>query len=84
MKMYLFSIIFIFVTFASNETKEEIIEEERDDEDLKGDSWMRKELKFVSDDPVLAKDANTKDDDWFDIYDPRNPLNKRRREKAKK
>jgi hypothetical protein len=21
------------------------------------------------------------DDDWFDIYDPRNPLNKRRREK---
>ena len=66
------------------ETKEEIVEEERDDEDLKGDSWMRKELKFVSDDPVLAKDANTKDDDWFDIYDPRNPLNKRRREKAKK
>ena len=45
---------------------------------------MRKELKFVSDDPVLAKDANTKDDDWFDIYDPRNPLNKRRRKKAKK
>ena len=21
------------------------------------------------------------DDDWFDIYDPRNPLNQRRREK---
>ena len=68
----------------SSETKEETVEEERDDEDLKGDSWMHKELKFVSDDPVLAKDANTKDDDWFDIYDPRNPLNKRRREKAKK
>ena len=41
---------------------------------------MHKTLKFESDDPVLAKDANTKDDDWFDIYDPRNPLNKRRRE----
>ena len=24
-----------------------------------------------------------KDDDWFDIYDPRNPLNKRRRENDK-
>lgn len=29
--------------------------------------------------PVLARDANLKDDDWFEIYDPRNPLNKRRR-----
>ena len=54
-----------------------------EDDDLKGDSWMHKTLKFESDDPVLAKDANTKDDDWFDIYDPRNPLNKRRREKKK-
>ena len=53
------------------------------DEEVVGDSWMFKELKFQSDDPVLAKDANTKDDDWFDIYDPRNPLNKRRREKKK-
>ena len=32
---------------------------------------MFKELKFEGDDPVFAKDANTKDDDWFDIYDPR-------------
>lgn len=36
-------------------------------------------LHFKEDTPVLAKDANTKDDDWFEIYDPRNPLNKRRR-----
>ena len=59
--------------------------EEKHDEDdeLIGDSWMHKKLKFESEDPVLAKDANTKDDDWFDIYDPRNPLNKRRREKKK-
>lgn len=40
---------------------------------------MSHELKFQDDVPVLAKDANTKDDDWFEIYDPRNPLNKRRR-----
>lgn len=60
------------------ETKE--IEEE-DDDDITGDSWMNNTLKFENNDPVLAKDASTKDDDWFDIYDPRNPLNKRRREK---
>lgn len=36
-------------------------------------------LKFEEQNPILAKDANTKDDDWFEIYDPRNPLNKRRR-----
>ena len=60
-------------------------EEEDEDEDLSGRNWMKKSLKFESDAPVLAKDASTKDDDWFDIYDPRNPVNKRRRlEDAKK
>lgn len=30
---------------------------------------------------VLAKDANLRnEEDWYDIYDPRNPINKRRRE----
>lgn len=52
-----------------------------DDEEIIGDDWMKNTLVFESDAPVLAKDASTKDDDWFDIYDPRNPLNKRRREK---
>ena len=37
-------------------------------------------LVFESDAPVLAKDANTKDHGWFDRYDPRKPINKRRRE----
>jgi len=54
-----------------------------DDDELVGDDWMKNTLRFESNDPVLAKDASTKDDDWFDIYDPRNPLNKRRREKDK-
>lgn len=40
---------------------------------------MSHELRFKDDAPTLAKDANTKDDDWFEIYDPRNRLNKRRR-----
>ena len=57
--------------------------EEDDDDEIVGDSWMKKSsgLVFENNDPVLAKDASTKDDDWFDIYDPRNPLNQRRREK---
>ncbi|XP_074603239.1 spliceosome-associated protein CWC27 homolog [Brevipalpus obovatus] len=30
---------------------------------------------------ILAKDANLKnEEDWYDIHDPRNPINKRRRE----
>jgi len=40
-------------------------------------------LKFESNTPALAKDASTKTDDWFEIYDPRNPINKRRREASK-
>lgn len=41
--------------------------------------WMAHPLHCEEKAPVLAKDASTKDDDWFEIYDPRNPLNKRRR-----
>lgn len=55
-------------------------EEEEEDDSDNDENWMNHTLKFQSDDPVLAKDASTKDDDWFDIYDPRNPINKRRRE----
>lgn len=36
-------------------------------------------LNFELGAPILAKDANTKDDDWYEVFDPRNPLNKRRR-----
>ncbi|KAI8441444.1 hypothetical protein MSG28_015044 [Choristoneura fumiferana] len=44
-----------------------------EDEDLNSDDWS-----------LLARDASTKGDDWFDIYDPRNPINKRKREKTEK
>lgn len=40
------------------------------------------ELHFENKGAVLAKDASTKGDDWFDIYDPRNPINKRKREQS--
>ncbi len=31
-----------------------------------------------------VKDANMQDEDTFEIHDPRNPVNKRRREESKK
>uniref|UniRef100_A0A1L8DTX9 Spliceosome-associated protein CWC27 homolog n=1 Tax=Nyssomyia neivai TaxID=330878 RepID=A0A1L8DTX9_9DIPT len=51
----------------------------KDDDDIQGDEWLSHELHFEEQLPVLAKDAATKQDDWYDVYDPRNPLNKRRR-----
>lgn len=48
-------------------------------------SRLSHELKFKENGPILAKDANKKDDDWYEVYDPRNPINKRRRgEESKK
>lgn len=62
--------------------KENIKDEDFDPTD---ESWMVHALHCEEKIPVLAKDASTKDDDWFEIYDPRNPLNKRRRgEKSSK
>ncbi|CAF4833658.1 unnamed protein product [Pieris macdunnoughi] len=58
-------------------------EESTNDEDVNTDEWMSHTLRFEEKGAVLAKDASTKSDDWFDIYDPRNPLNKRKREKSK-
>merc|ERR1719486_952846 len=49
--------------------------DEEEDEEIVGDDWMKNSLVFENDAPVLAKDASSKDDDWFDIYDPRNPIN---------
>ncbi|KAJ8927012.1 hypothetical protein NQ314_020575 [Rhamnusium bicolor] len=62
--------------------KEKSADEEGADDQEGSDneeSWLSHKLKFEDSSLVLAKDANTKDDDWFEIYDPRNPLNKRRR-----
>ncbi|KAL0859130.1 hypothetical protein ABMA27_010964 [Loxostege sticticalis] len=58
--------------------------EKEDDEDINTDDWLGHTLKFEEKGAVLAKDASTKGDDWFDIYDPRNPINKRKREKNDK
>lgn len=45
---------------------------------------MAHKLKFDENEAVLARDANTKGDDWYEVFDPRNPLNKRRREESQK
>uniref|UniRef100_A0A146KJD8 Spliceosome-associated protein CWC27 homolog n=1 Tax=Lygus hesperus TaxID=30085 RepID=A0A146KJD8_LYGHE len=52
--------------------------------DEQKDDWMVHELKCEGKEVKLAKDANTKADDWFDITDPRNELNKRKRLEKKK
>ena len=61
------------------EEKEKNVDE--DEDNVSGTSWMRCKL-FCEETPVLAKDASSKGDDWFEIYDPRNPINKRRRGEA--
>ncbi|XP_050422170.1 spliceosome-associated protein CWC27 homolog [Adelges cooleyi] len=48
------------------------------------DNWLGHTLHCEEKNPVLAKDANKKDDDWFEIYDPRSALNKRKRDVSKK
>lgn len=49
------------------------------------ENWLGHKLDFSeSQEAVLAKDASKKQDDWYDIYDPRNPLNKRKRGESSK
>merc|ERR1712111_12924 len=73
------------ISEADDEAKVESVarndqdKEDNDEDDVSGDSWMKNTLRFENNDPVLARDASTKDDDWYEIYDPRNPLNQRRR-----
>ncbi|KAM3600199.1 uncharacterized protein V6R79_019365 [Siganus canaliculatus] len=61
--------------------EEEEKEEELEDDDDKG--WMAHVLQF-DEQTRKVKDANMHDEDTFEIYDPRNPVNKRRREESKK
>ncbi|TMW51859.1 hypothetical protein DOY81_003055 [Sarcophaga bullata] len=52
------------------------------EQEIQGDDWLCHTLRFQNDTPILAKDASTKGDDWYDVYDPRNPLNKRKRKET--
>lgn len=56
------------------------ISHEQLDQEIASDGWLNHKLSFNENvTPVLAKDASTKNDDWYDAYDPRNSLNKRKR-----
>ncbi|KAL4617604.1 hypothetical protein GN956_G21529 [Arapaima gigas] len=59
---------------------EEDVEELAEDDDR---GWMAHVLHF-DEQSRKVKDANMQDEDTFEIYDPRNPVNKRRREESKK
>lgn len=65
---------------AITDTPEDETEELAEDDD-KG--WLSHILQF-DEQTRKVKDANVQDEDTFQIYDPRNPVNKRRREESKK
>ncbi|KAM4810167.1 spliceosome-associated protein CWC27 homolog [Rhinophrynus dorsalis] len=69
------------ISEAPQEEEEEGVASETEEEDDKG--WMSHVLHF-DEQSRKVKDANMQDEDTFEIYDPRNPVNKRRREESKK
>uniref|UniRef100_A0AC11EIK7 CWC27 spliceosome associated cyclophilin n=1 Tax=Ovis aries TaxID=9940 RepID=A0AC11EIK7_SHEEP len=68
------------LTQAIAETPENEISETEVEDD---EGWMSHVLQF-EDKSRKVKDASMQDSDTFEIYDPRNPVNKRRREESKK
>lgn len=69
------------LTQAIVDAPEEKPVSEIEDDDDKG--WLSHVLQF-DEKSQKVKDANVQDEDTFEIYDPRNPVNKRRREESKK
>ncbi|XP_030049040.1 spliceosome-associated protein CWC27 homolog [Microcaecilia unicolor] len=67
------------LTQAISEPPEEVLSESEAEDDT---GWMSHVLHF-DDQSRKVKDANVQDEDTFEIYDPRNPVNKRRREESK-
>ncbi|NXE44683.1 CWC27 protein, partial [Casuarius casuarius] len=68
------------LTQAIEETPENEVSEPEGEND---EGWMSHVLQF-EDRSRKVKDASMQDEDTFEIYDPRNPVNKRRREESKK
>ncbi|NWW08235.1 CWC27 protein, partial [Oreocharis arfaki] len=68
------------LTQAIEETPENELSEHDVDND---EGWMSHVLQF-EDRSRKVKDASMQDEDTFEIYDPRNPVTKRRREESKK
>ncbi|XP_051038844.1 spliceosome-associated protein CWC27 homolog [Phodopus roborovskii] len=68
------------LTQAITETPENSVPEAEVEDD---EGWMSHVLQF-EDKTRKVKDASMQDSDTFEIYDPRNPVTKRRREESKK
>ncbi|NXW24157.1 CWC27 protein, partial [Circaetus pectoralis] len=68
------------LTQAIEESPENEVSEPEVDND---EGWMSHVLQF-EDRSRKVKDASMQDEDTFEIYDPRNPVTKRRREESKK
>lgn len=66
-------------TTKSTDNKRKEQNDGDEDEGLNDDTWLSHTLQFEVQGEILAKDASTKKDDWYDVYDPRNPINKRKR-----
>ncbi|XP_062268933.1 spliceosome-associated protein CWC27 homolog [Platichthys flesus] len=66
---------------AITEAPADVDVEELAEDDDKG--WMAHVLQF-DEQSRKVKDATIQDEDTFEIHDPRNPVNKRRREESKK
>lgn len=65
-------------------SKDDIKEHEKTITDFNSDNWMVHDFKCDDKQLKLAKDANTKSDNWFEITDPRNEINVRKREDSSK
>ena len=65
-------------------TRERKVSEKEEEEVKREDDWLSHEMHCQKEEQlILAKDANLRnEEDWYDIYDPRNPINKRRREEG--
>ena len=59
-------------------------DEVKEDQTAGDAAWMSRTLKFEGENAVPAKDVNVTSEDRWDIYDPRNSMNKRRREENRK
>lgn len=70
---------------GSDDSKGTLRKDESDDDDDDEEGWMLHTLTRTEDTLRDAKDMNKDvNEDRYDIFDPRNPLNQRRREKGKK
>ncbi|CAG0887618.1 unnamed protein product [Cyprideis torosa] len=63
---------------------EDLDDDKEGNDDQEDESWMRHRMKTSEAELVLAKDANRKAADWYEVTDPRNPITKRRREESKR